>query len=107
VERISLISILLQAINLRSIIFLKEGYEEKLTQLGEKAFRKERALTDTASLQKNYFEFPANKFTLNQNYGFTKEGIVFYYNSYEIAAYAAGPTEVIIPYEEIKGWLRE
>lgn len=86
--------------------FLKPGYEEPLTALGEKIFRKEREIPDTASLNENYFEFPDDKFELNKNYGFKKEGIVFYFNSYEIAAYAAGPTEVIIPYEELRALIK-
>jgi len=85
----------------------KHGYEGALAKAGEKAFRQARHLADTASLNGNYFEFPDDKFQLNRNYGFKKEGVVFYYNSYEIAAYAAGPTEVLIPYEEIKDWLKQ
>ena len=85
---------------------LRSGYQEPLVKAGEKAFRHVRNLADTASLNANYFEFADDKFQLNQNYGFKKEGIVFYYNNYEIAAFATGPTEVLIPYEEIKGWLK-
>jgi Protein of unknown function (DUF3298)/Deacetylase PdaC len=85
---------------------LSPGYEEALTQLGERSFRHVRELPDTASLMENYFEFPDDKFALNQNYGFRSDGIVFYYNNYEIAAYAAGPTEVFIPYSELKALLR-
>lgn len=85
---------------------LKAGYDEPLTILAEKTFRKVREIPDTASLNENYFEFPDDKFQLNKNYGFKKEGIVFFYNSYEIAAYAAGPTEVLIPYEELREWLK-
>lgn len=86
---------------------LKPGFKEALTKAGEKAFRTARELPDTTSFRNNGFEFPDDKFVLNQNYGFKKEGIVFYYNSYEVAPYAAGPTEVLIPYEEIKDWLKE
>lgn len=85
---------------------LKPGYEGALTTLGEKIFRSVRELPDTSSLSENYFEFPDDKFALNQNYGFTTEGIVFYYNSYEIAPYASGPTRVLIPYSEIKEWVK-
>jgi hypothetical protein len=85
---------------------LKPGFRDALTTTGEKAFRKARELSDTASLQGNYFEFPDNRFQLNKNYGFMKDGIVFFYNSYEVAPYAAGPTEIIIPYQEIKDWLK-
>ncbi len=86
---------------------LKSGYNEVLRNLGEKVFRKVREIPDTASLNENYFEFPDDRFELNQNFGFKKEGIVFFYNSYEIAPYAAGPTEVLIPYEELTAWLKK
>jgi hypothetical protein len=85
---------------------LKPGYNEALTSAGNKIFRQSRQLADTASLSENYFEFPEDKFELNKNYGFKKEGIVFFYNNYEIAPYAAGPTEVLIPYEELKEWMK-
>jgi hypothetical protein len=87
--------------------FLKPDYQDELTSLGNEIFRETRALPDTASLSDNYFEFPENKFELNKNYGFKKEGIVFYYNNYEIAPYAAGPTEVLIPYEELRDWIKD
>ncbi|HMG94390.1 MAG TPA: DUF3298 domain-containing protein [Chryseolinea sp.] len=85
---------------------LKNGYQEPLAEIGEQVFRQVHELPDTASLNENYYEFPDDTFTLNKNYGFRKEGIVFYYNNYEIAPYAAGPTEIVIPYERIKEWLR-
>jgi hypothetical protein len=34
---------------------------------------------------------------LNDNFALTATGIVFYYNPYEIAAYAAGPTLLELP----------
>ncbi len=84
----------------------KPGYKEPLTAVAEKVFRQVRELPDTASLGDNFFEFPDDQFQLNENYGFKQEGIVFFYNNYEIAAYAAGPTELLIPYEELKDWLK-
>jgi hypothetical protein len=87
--------------------FLKPDYNEQLTLLGNRVFRKTRELADTASLSESYFEFPENKFELNKNYGFTKNGIIFYYNNYEIAPYAAGPTELLIPYSDLGGLIRD
>jgi len=84
----------------------KSGYQEPVTKIGDEVFRRVREIPDTASLNENYFEFPDDKFQLNQNYGFRKDGIVFFYNSYEIAPYAAGPTEVLIPYERIRDLLK-
>ena len=86
--------------------FFKPGYNDALTNLGNKVFRQTRNLADTSSLSENYFEFPEDKFQLNKNYGFTQEGVVFFYNSYEIAPYAAGPTEVVIPYKDVKEWIK-
>ena len=85
----------------------KPGYDDALTNLGNKIFRQTRQLSDTSSLSENYFEFPEDKFQLNKNYGFTEEGVVFFYNSYEIAPYAAGPTQVLIPYKDLKEWIKK
>lgn len=85
---------------------LRPGYEPTLSTLGEKSFRTVRELPDTASFMENYFEFPDDKFVLNRNYGFTKQGIVFYYNSYEIAPYASGPTEVVVTYDDLREWVK-
>jgi len=86
--------------------FLKPGYQSFLNQLGEEEFRKELDMSDTTTLDAAGFEFPENRFQLNENYGFRKEGIVFVFNSYEIAAYAMGTTEIIIPYERLKDWFK-
>ena len=45
---------------------------------------------------------PKGAFNENQNVKITNENFEFYYNSYEIAAYAFGPTEINIPISEIK-----
>lgn len=45
---------------------------------------------------------PNGSFNINTNMKVTKDTIEFYYNSYEIAAYAFGPTELKIPVSQIK-----
>jgi hypothetical protein len=65
--------------------FFNPAFESELHRTGEVEFRRQRQLADTASLQQNYFEFPENTFRLNENFGWTPEGIVFYFNNYEIA----------------------
>ncbi|HLV70899.1 MAG TPA: DUF3298 domain-containing protein [Xanthomarina sp.] len=47
-----------------------------------------------------YFE-PDN-FTLPENIGFTEEGVILLYNTYEIAPYSSGITEIQIPWEELQ-----
>jgi len=86
--------------------FLKPGYQDFLNELGEEEFRKEQELADTTSLEWAGFSFPENRFRLNENYSFRKEGIVFFYNSYEVGPYSMGSTEIIIPYEKLTGWFK-
>jgi hypothetical protein len=63
-------------------------------------------LTDTATYEFNGYTFPEDRFALNDNYGFSREGISFFFNSYEIAPYVMGPTEVLIPYDRIREWIK-
>ena len=81
-----------------------DGYKPKLTAVAEKIFRAEEKLTDTSSLE-NYF-FKDAKFALNNNFLITPVGIRFLYNDYEIKPYSDGPTELLIPYAQIKSLLR-
>ncbi|WP_121809646.1 DUF3298 and DUF4163 domain-containing protein [Mucilaginibacter kameinonensis] len=81
------------------------GYHDKLTGIAEKIFRKNEKLSDTASLKDNYF-FKDDKFALNENFSITPLGIKFLYNQYEIKPYAAGITELFIPYTQIKSLIQ-
>lgn len=83
---------------------LVNGYEDKLNKIAERIFRKQENLSDTASLASNYF-FKGNKFALNNNFSITPLGIRFLYNQYEIKPYAAGQTDLFIPYGQIKSLL--
>ncbi|AYL96507.1 DUF3298 and DUF4163 domain-containing protein [Mucilaginibacter celer] len=81
------------------------GYQDKLKAIAEKIFRRDEKLSDRASLKDNYF-FKDDKFALNTNFSVTPLGIKFLYNQYEIKPYAAGITELFIPYAQIKSLLR-
>jgi hypothetical protein len=45
-------------------------------------------------------------FKLPANIGFNDEGVVFFYNVYEIASYADGITEFTIPFEDLGPYLK-
>lgn len=75
-------------------------------KLVERHFRKHENLTDTSTYGGNYF-FSKGEFILADNFGFNKEGLIFHYNVYEIKAYADGPTTLLIPYEDLDGFLTE
>jgi hypothetical protein len=93
-----------EEVTLRSV--LKPGHDMVLTSEGEKAFRTARGLSEMDDLAEHGFEFRNGAFQLNTNYGFKEEGIVFFFNPYEIAAYAVGPTEIVIPWEVLGEWRR-
>ncbi|HEY4198782.1 MAG TPA: RsiV family protein [Mucilaginibacter sp.] len=84
---------------------LIDNYKASLNKIAEKIFRKEENLGDTASLANNYF-FKDNRFSINDNYLISPTGIRFYYNDYEIKPYAAGPTDLLVPYSQIRSLLR-
>jgi hypothetical protein len=85
---------------------LKPGYEVALLKSGEEEFRKTLELPDSVTYSDAGYEFPNDVFQLNDNYGFTKEGIRFVFNIYEVAPYVLGAQDFVIPYEKIKDWLK-
>lgn len=84
---------------------LVPDYHKKLTTIADTIFRRQEKLSDTTSLARDYF-FKDDKFALNQNYLITPLGIRFLYNQYEIKPYAAGITDLFIPYQRIRSLLR-
>jgi hypothetical protein len=83
------------------------GYENELNKVAEKIFRKVRELKSEDNFEEAGFWFERNKFALNENFGIKTDGLVFFFNSYEIAPYAMGPTEILIPYKEIKNLVKQ
>lgn len=80
---------------------LRKNTHRKLVRIAEQHFRKLHNLSKRQSLAKAGFDFDKNQFALNKNFAVLKQGIVFYYNSYEIAAYVMGATQLFIPYEAL------
>lgn len=81
-----------------SDIFIK-GFEKKIDVMLDKKYKKDNGIAPNADLQ-NEGLF-VSKIEHNNNFAILKEGIRFYYNQYEIAAYAAGPIEILLTYEEL------
>ncbi len=74
---------------------------EELTSIGEFYFRIQQEIGEEESLEEVGYDFNGEGFYLNSNFSFTDTGIEFVYNSYEIAPYYMGPSEISIPYQEI------
>lgn len=81
---------------------IDDGAAPELLALAEARFRKVRNLEEGASLAEAGFQFPSGQFELTPNFALGEDGLTFYYNPYEIAPYALGPTEIVLGYDEIR-----
>lgn len=75
---------------------------ETVKNIAEEAFRKKYNIPAGQRLNDHGFMFDENTFILPKTFIFTNEGLLLYYNSYEIASYADGPKEVMISYDKLK-----
>jgi hypothetical protein len=75
------------------------GFEQKLVAEVERAFRRARRVPDGQTLEDAGFWIEEGRFPLSTNFAIVAGDIVFYYNSYEIAPYSLGPTEVHVGFD--------
>ncbi len=73
----------------------------------EKKFREENDIPAQGSINATGFWFEKDRFYLPENLGFTEEGLVFIYNQYDIASYAAGAISIEIPWEDLQPYLAD
>ena len=78
-----------------------------LLDLVEKTFRQQQKLPPKANLEEQGYFLRDGHFFLPANVGLSRDGLVFYYNPYEIAAYAVGPIQVTVPYNQLGGILEK
>lgn len=71
----------------------------------ERVFRQKRELSQEENLNDAGY-FWNQPFTLPEQMGLTPEGLLLFYNNYEVAPYAAGPTELVLNWQDIKQYLR-
>ncbi len=72
----------------------------------EMAFRVQHGLSPSDNLEEAGFEFEDNTFSINSNFYFTGRSFSVYFNSYEIAPYAVGPTEVEVGLDALEEVLK-
>ena len=84
---------------------LAEGGREPLVALGEREFRRVRAIAPESKLNEAGFWFQGNRFALGQNIGLTRRGLEIIFNPYEIAPYAMGSTRLVLPYDSLQAVL--
>lgn len=82
------------------------GSRGSLNALIEARFREDRGLSSSDRLDGEKGGLFENRIAFTTNFALTDKGISFFYNPYEIAPYAAGPTEIELRFEDIKGLLK-
>lgn len=78
-----------------------------LLKLVEQAFRKAQDIRPGQDLEEAGYFLRDGQFFLPGTFGIGRDGLIFLYNPYEIAAYAVGPISVTVPYGELKKIVRE
>jgi Protein of unknown function (DUF3298)/Deacetylase PdaC len=73
-----------------------------LLRLVEGAFRKQKGLMAGQDLEAEGYFLRDGRFFLPDNVALGRAGLICHYNPYEIASYANGPIEVVIPYGQLR-----
>ena len=78
---------------------------EDFREFAEEMFRRKEKIPEDKSINHTGFMFEQDSFYLPENIGFTEKGIKLLYNPYEVASYADGAIELVLPHSEIKKYL--
>jgi hypothetical protein len=76
-----------------------------LRKLVELEFRKVRQLPAT-SFRRQGFYTQRGRLPFPKNAALTLDGLLLYYNAYEVNAYAFGPTQLLLPYAQVQTLLK-
>ena len=82
-----------------------DGFEIPLTNILTEKLRKMNNLPRTSKLSEHGFF--VDEVIPNTNFYVTGTGIGFFYNHYEIAPYANGPTDIFLPFGELTDILKK
>lgn len=77
----------------------------QLRKLTEREFRRVRQLPNTSFEEQGFFT-QGQGLPFTENVALTAQGLLMYYNAYEVNAYAFGPTELLLPYAQLQGLLK-
>ena len=75
--------------------------ENNFRDFVEKLFREEYNISSEESINSSGFWFENDTFYLPETIGFNEEEAIILYNQYEIASYASGPIELMIPLDKV------
>ena len=80
--------------------------EAAFTAFAEQKFRAKFKIPANKSINATGLMFENEKFALPQNIFFKENGILLYYNAYEVAAYAEQQKELLLLYSEVDAYLK-
>ena len=101
------LSLLFNAKTGRSLTYADIFKDEKaFTAFAEKKFRAKYKIPQGKNINATGLMFDDNTFALPENIFFKENGLLLYYNAYEVAAYAEQQKEVLIPYSEADAFLK-
>jgi hypothetical protein len=75
---------------------------DKVTALAKSVFIEQKKINPEKSINEQGYWFVNDDFSVNNNFKISPEGITFHYNQYEIAPYAEGDTDLLIPINKLK-----
>lgn len=84
----------------------RSSARDSLSAVCEPYFRTARELTHDASLDTLGFWFEGDRFRVNDNVAVTATGVRFRFDPYEIAPYAMGPTDFVVPFAALRSFVR-
>ncbi|AXG73924.1 DUF3298 domain-containing protein [Flavobacterium arcticum] len=79
---------------------------KSFTDYAEKSFRKKFKIEAMQSINSTGFMFENETFVLPNAIFFQEDGLLLYYNTYEVSSYAEGAKELLLPYKEIEQYLK-
>jgi hypothetical protein len=80
--------------------------KKAFTAFAEKKFREKYKIPAGKSINITGLMFENDKFILPQNIFYTDNGMLLLYNAYEVASFADGTKELLIPYSEADAFLK-
>lgn len=86
---------------------LKSGSEDELNRAAEIEFRMLKRIPPNITLEEEGYRFENDRFELNENFAILNKSLIFYYNPYEIGAYALGPSELQLNFTDYAHLIKE
>jgi len=80
--------------------------KEDFKNFTETLFRKQENIPADVNINSTGFMFETEDFYLPDNIGYTDDGLLLFYEPYEIASFADGPITITIPYKDANVFLR-